>query len=222
MCSDSHNLAERVNVEDNGGEPNVFGMMCCSEAPVSQRFAINNRAAVVARCQATVNGANGAQSNLDVFNDAKQNHDFNCDELSYLQFIEDAIAKDWPGERVVKLPPDVHEALLWCRNKPAEKACFGGAAVLGMRPSTQHLYLQIMQEREAIVQRIENRAAELWSSGTAESWHRHTEPQTRRVAGDVCGPLLEELARDISWPDMAAIDMFREAELVRRVVVLKR
>jgi len=67
----------------------------------------------------------------------------------------------------------------------------------------------IMAEREAIVNRIIDRAHELHTSGAVKQWYAAADADIRQACAEVNGPLMEELVHQSGFRDDECPDSFR-------------
>jgi len=68
---------------------------------------------------------------------------------------------------------------------------------------------EIIQVREAQMQKIEQCAAELKESGACERWLDSCDEGAKNVVREVNGPLLELLLGDLNYHDVACVELFQ-------------
>ena len=68
---------------------------------------------------------------------------------------------------------------------------------------------EIIQVREAQMQKIEQCADELRESGACERWLDSCDEGAKNVVREVNGPLLEMLLGDLKYHDVACVELFQ-------------
>jgi hypothetical protein len=68
---------------------------------------------------------------------------------------------------------------------------------------------EIIQVREAQMQKIEQCAAELRESGDCKRWLESCDEGAKKIVREVNGPLLELLLGDLNYHDVACVELFR-------------
>ena len=87
------------------------------------------------------------------------------------------------------LDPDVVEAIEW---------------------QAERTPTEVIQQREAMIQKLEEANAALWRSGKCVKWFERCDDITRGVSKGVNGYLLQELLSASHHFDVAAADLFRD------------
>ena len=134
-----------------------------------------------------------------------------------VSFTLQAVHGDDPFAADCPVPDDAEAALRWQQARSPEavmKVLLLGCLWLGSAS------LRMTQEREAIVCRIEQRAAELWGCGDCGRWFSGADEGVRRVALTMNGPLMEEAARAVGYGGKSCFRNFKKGVLTFAFAVL--
>ena len=112
-------------------------------------------------------------------------------DLRKLQYALDKYAEEYQFDETVPLDPAVDEAIKWqAARTPTE----------------------VIQQREEMMQKLEEANAALWKSGKCANWFERCDNITRGVGKGVNGYLLQELLSASQHCDVAAADLFRDGK----------
>ena len=99
------------------------------------------------------------------------------------------------------------------------------ACMVGMRRAAHFVYAQVLEwqagktdadiqaHRKRTLEQLREAAQRMRKSGMCERWFGDADRSVKRVAGNVCGPLFEQLLKESGFHDPACADLFRHGVL---------
>ena len=72
---------------------------------------------------------------------------------------------------------------------------------------------EIQAHRKRTLEQLREAAQRMRKSGMCERWFGDADRSVKRVAGNVCGPLFEQLLKESGFHDSACADLFRHGVL---------
>ena len=107
------------------------------------------------------------------------------------------------------------QKLLYALDKSTEKYQFDETVPLdpvveAIEWQAERTPTDVIQQREEMIQKLEDANAALWKSGKCANWFERCDDITRGVSKGVNGYLLQELLSASHHCDVAAADLFRD------------
>ena len=126
-----------------------------------------------------------------------------------LSFTIDALRQQVPLAGSPDLDADVAAAIGWQSQRSATQAMKERDEILAKLEADAKWYWHVVFSRVGCRAHWSRSVLLCRRTGACERWLMGAADDVKRVSSTVCGPLLEQLARDAEHPDLDAVEIFR-------------
>jgi len=118
-----------------------------------------------------------------------------------------AMGMEDPCEFKGELAADNASALAWVAARSDQEACLNSPFL--SCHSLLHFCVQVIEQREKIITKIEADAAAFRASGACDAWLKHADAGVRKISAGVNGPILESIVDEAAHCAVCCPELFR-------------